>query len=84
VCGHEDDERQRHTRALCLLEHGEAIDLRHLYVEDHQVRMEIANRGNRRGTAERFGNDLHILMTREHGAEARESRWLIVDGHDTE
>ena len=43
----------------------------------------IANRGHGRGTAECFGNDLHVRMIREHRAKAREGGRLIVYGYDS-
>ena len=82
VRGHEDDEGKLPLGFLHGVEHLEAVDFRHLHVEDHDVRARLANRGDGARAAQRFAHDLDVRVLREERAKPGERRRLVVDRHD--
>ena len=87
VRGHEDDFGHRHRRPVAHErgEHAEAVELRHLDVEEHQLHGSAGLRG-RAQDIERFGaaraaaGELHPVVARQQPPQPLASRLLVV--HD--
>ncbi len=80
VGGGEDD---RH-RAAEQLDHLEAVQLRHLDVEEHQVWRELGHGLHGLETIAALGHDLDAWMRLQVFTDDRPRERLIVHHHDTE
>ena len=77
VVGGREDHRYRAAQQL---QHFEAIELRHLDVEEHQVRRQLGHRLHGVETVAALGHDAHALVRAEVLAHDAAGQGLIV--HD--
>ncbi len=80
VVGRGEDHRARSLRAE-LRQRGEAIHLRHLHIEEKEIRREAAHRFHRRAAIGAAGHHLHVRRIRQQRVQPA-ARQLLVGGDD--
>jgi hypothetical protein len=77
----EDDERQ--VIRLERVEHGEAVNLRHLHVEQHEIGAQVLHRRDRLRAVRAFADDLYLRVARNHRANLVARQRFIVNDQKT-
>jgi hypothetical protein len=79
--GHEHD--RRHAVSSDRLDHGKAIDLGHLHIEEDEIGRERANGGDRRRPIPALSDDLDARLVPEQPQDPATGDRFIIDDHDT-
>jgi hypothetical protein len=76
-----DEDHYGHTAGADRPEHVEAVDLRHLDVQEEQVRRRLLDHPDRFPAVRALGDDLHVPGLREQAADAPARQRLVVHDH---
>ena len=74
---HEYDER--HSVGADGFDDAEAVDLRHLDVQEHEIRRVFVDRQNRLRAVPALGDDLHVRVIGDQRPHARARERLVID-----
>jgi hypothetical protein len=65
-------------------QHVEAVEPRHLHVEEHRVGAQLIERGDRGDAIAALGGDLEVGVQTDEVADSLAREWLVVDDHHAE
>ena len=71
---------------VLLLEHaggGQAIQVRHVHVHEHHVRVQLSTDRQRFLAARRLADDLRVAFTSQDAAQPGARQVMVVHDHDT-
>src|SRR5690606_36826874 len=74
-----DEDGHRHPLDAYPFEHAEAVEPRHLDIEEDQVRLHFADRFDRLDPVLALPRELHVVLPGEQVADARACQRFIVD-----